>query len=61
MIITAMTKIRHQIAQLFLNLNLMLIHITTALVLPLRLPFAHNRTTLACVRRYYVMKPIFGR
>ena len=29
-------KIPHQIAQLFLSINLMLTHITAALVLPLR-------------------------
>ena len=40
-----MTKIPHEIAQLFLNVNLMLIHITAALVLPLRVPLTLNRTT----------------
>ena len=38
-------KISNQIAQLFLNINLMLIYIATALVLPLRLHFTLNRTT----------------
>ena len=54
-------KIPHQIAQLFLNVNLMLIHITTTLVLPLRVPLVLNRKTLVCVKRDYLKKPICGR
>ena len=57
-----MTKeIPHQIAQLFLKVNLMLIQTTTALVLPLTVPLALNRTTLVCVKRRYVVKLICGR
>ena len=51
----------YQIAQHFLNVNLMLINITTALALPLRVPLALNRTTLIIVKRHYVMKSICGR
>ena len=47
-----MTKIPHQIAQLFLNINLMLIHLPTALALPLRVP------SLLIERNYSVLKDI---
>ena len=30
-------------------------------LLPLRVSLIPNRTTLICVKRYYVMKPICGR
>ena len=43
-------KISNQIAQLFFIVNLMLIYITTALILPLRLPLALNRTTLVMLK-----------
>ena len=49
-----MTKIPDQIGQFLLNVNLMLIHITTAFVLPLRVPIALNQTTLVCVKRHNV-------
>ena len=59
---TAMKKkIPHEIAQLFLKVNLIPTHITAALVLPLRVPVALHRATLVCVKRYYVMEPICGR
>ena len=51
----------HQITQLFLNISLMLKHITTALALVLRVPLALNQTTLVCVKRHSIMKPISGR
>ena len=49
-----MTKIPDQIGQFLLNVNLMLIHIATAFVMPLRVPFALNQTTLVCVKRHNV-------
>ena len=45
-----MTKKSHEIAQPFLNVNLMLTHITAALVLALRLPHALNQTTLVLLK-----------
>ena len=39
----------------------MLIHITIALVLPLRVSLFLNRTILDYVKRHYVMKSICGR
>ena len=62
--ITAVTKNTHQISQLFLNVNLMLILITTALALPLRVPLALNALRLArktlVMLKGNVMKPICG-
>ena len=46
-LITTMTKVPHQITELFFNVNLILIYIKT--VLPLRVTLALNRTTLICL------------
>ena len=48
--ITRATKNSHQLVQFSLNVNLMLIYITTTLVFPLRLPLALNRTTLVILK-----------
>ena len=45
-----MRKKSHEITQPFLNVNLVLTHITAALVLPLRVPLALNQTTLVLLK-----------
>ena len=56
-----MTKIPHQIAQLFLSVNFNADTYRDGALLPLIVPLALNQTTLVCVKRHYVMKPVCRR